>query len=403
MMNKESIKLNDMKIYSASSGKEYVEMLVPEGWTSTIDRYEDWYGGSPYMFVFRITNTSPDGDCSIAYYSPFSFVDDEMNEYSEGTVDENGDLHFTVCSLEEYLDSRVRQRLSDVEELTFIEHIPAPENDQRSREHYARSVEKYRKNDLMVVNFYYSRGTNVYTYRKDGRLHYFINTGVLEASDLMRWNVIEERLDEKQLLERYPDCCYDEDNDCYLYPDVHRCEWDVDQYLEMDCLEEDYDVALNDIFVPVSNSGVSILDDIWNEYVQLLRQSRNKETETSEEQTGSRIDPEEQRKIDAIWAEYRRWKSDLDYDTYRYVRDRQEQTGYILNSAHDHSEAVHDRMNRGWSDTFMGNGRFIDSLGREHVIHTTDNYAYRRGNVYVTTNSILDRPFDSEELIKKKY
>ena len=56
-----------------------------------------------------------------------------------------------------------------------------------------------------------------------------------------------------------------------------------------------------------------------------------------------------------------------------------------------------------WSDTFRGDTRFVDKYGDEHVIHTYDNYAYKNGDTYVTSDSPLDHGWDWEELEKKKY
>ena len=49
------------------------------------------------------------------------------------------------------------------------------------------------------------------------------------------------------------------------------------------------------------------------------------------------------------------------------------------------------------------NSSYTDRYGSEHVIHSTDKYAYRKGDTYVTSNHPLDYGYDWEELDKKKY
>ena len=56
-----------------------------------------------------------------------------------------------------------------------------------------------------------------------------------------------------------------------------------------------------------------------------------------------------------------------------------------------------------WGDVNQGNTRFVDRYGNEHVIHTYNNYAYKSGDTYVTSDSPLDHSYDWEELEKKKY
>ena len=55
------------------------------------------------------------------------------------------------------------------------------------------------------------------------------------------------------------------------------------------------------------------------------------------------------------------------------------------------------------NDAMMGYTRYTDRYGSEHVIHSTDRYAYRKSDTYVTGNSPLDYGYGWEELEKKKY
>ena len=400
-MEHKDIKLNKLTIYSASTGKNYVKMLVPEEWTSTIDRYENWYGGYCYPFVFKITNTSPTKDSYISYYSPFRFVDDYLNHKECGTIDENDYLHNDFVLLEDYLDIRVRQTLKDKQDITFIKHIPFSNNDKRCQESYDYHLKKAEERGLYLAGEYYSRGISIYSYKDNDTLHYFMISAFIDAQDFYEWHVVEDLLsiDIEKIDELYPGNVYDKENDCYLYPTMHRIEWEVGQLLEMDCLEADYPYAYDKIFALIAKDAVVIHDDVWNEIRQILedKKSNNEKKESVE------VDPEEQAKIDAIWAEYRDWKRNNDYQLYQSIRYTQERTNDILNESYHRSSEIHDRMNRGWSDTFMGNSRFVDRYGREHLIHTDNNYAYKRGNTYVTSNSPLDRPYDFEELKKKKY
>ena len=75
--------LNEKTIYSAVTGMEYVKMLIPEGWNSSIDRYEDYYAGKIFPYTFRVVNASPDKSCGIIYLSP----------ETKGKLLQDADLH----------------------------------------------------------------------------------------------------------------------------------------------------------------------------------------------------------------------------------------------------------------------------------------------------------------------
>ena len=75
----------------------------------------------------------------------------------------------------------------------------------------------------------------------------------------------------------------------------------------------------------------------------------------------------------------------------------------IRRSSYENTQKSQAKVREMWSDTFRGDTRFVDKYGDEHVIHTYDNYAYKNGDTYVTSDSPLDHGWDWEELEKKKY
>jgi hypothetical protein len=396
-MNHETIKLNELTIYSEKTGKQYVKMLVPEGWSSTIDRYEDAYGGYCMPDLFEITNNAPDGSSSIRYRSLTAYLDDELHPCPDGTVDETGQLHKRSISLEMYLEEDALKRLSGKQDLSFVRHIPFTSNEANTKKTYEKQFEKEKEKGRRLVDAYYARGISVYTYMQDGWKHYYLNSALLTSLYVVREKTIDATgLSEEDLLRLYPGCLYDEENDRYVQFIEQQIEWDVDQELGMDCLEEDYDFAYEQVFLPVVRHNVQICEDVWNDVRERMEK---KDTPVQKPE----VDEEEQRKIEAIWAEYRRWKAENDARIFDYVRNTQDEIAAIHNSSHEYSKKIHDKMNEQWSDTFRGDRRFVDGYGHEHVIHTDNHYAYKKGDTYVTSDSPLDKPFGFEELKKKKY
>lgn len=393
--------LNEKTIYSAVTGMEYVKMLIPEGWNSSIDRYEDYYAGKIFPYTFRVVNASPDKSCGIIYLSPETYTEDLMCLYTEGEIDKDGILHGEAVSVEEYLDRMVKDRYGNEEDFAFVEYIPDPGNDKRCREWYEKTVTEEEKKGNYLNSYYNELGTAIYRYKLNGTVRYHVATVFIEIKDIVRWDKIPDAsmYTEEELKKHYPDYRYDKDNDRYIYPSLHQYESYVDQCLEMDCPEEDYEFIYKEIYVPVINKGVSICKDVFDDFKRIVNAPKAKETEPAEKETN----PEEQREVEAILAQMKRDHEQADAQMYDYMRKTNDEIYNINQSAYRHTQNTFDRMNEGWSDTFRGDGRFIDSHGREHIIHTDNKYAFKRGNTYITSDNPLDRLYGFEELKKKKY
>ena len=90
-------------------------------------------------------------------------------------------------------------------------------------------------------------------------------------------------------------------------------------------------------------------------------------------------------------------------ELYDYVRKTQQEISDMRKDSYEKQKKAHDRVMEQWTDTIRGNTRFVDKQGNEHVIHTYNDYAFKKGDDYITSNSSLDHFSDWEELEKKKY
>ena len=90
-------------VYMKDSGKHYVKMLIPEGWSISITENRKQYGGSGHPFTFSILFTSPDRTATISYFSPRNYLDDRLHEYRDGQIDDYGNLMGPFETIDAYL------------------------------------------------------------------------------------------------------------------------------------------------------------------------------------------------------------------------------------------------------------------------------------------------------------
>ena len=100
-MEHKEIKLNKKTIYKTSDNVNYVEMLVPEEWSITIADNRDNYGGYSYPYTFKIKLRSPDKTALLTYFSPRNYLDNHLYRYTNGQIDDYGDLMRKFESIED--------------------------------------------------------------------------------------------------------------------------------------------------------------------------------------------------------------------------------------------------------------------------------------------------------------
>ena len=161
----------------------------------------------------------------------------------------------------------------------------------------------------------------------------------------------------------------------------------------IDCLEADYPELYKKAFLPLNNNAVNFTDELKADYrkrqdeldARVASQGEQKrEVEKSQREMHASHN-ESVRRNAKIWSDTQKEISQMQRDTYQKQQESNR------------------RINQGWSDVILGNSRFIDHYGNEHVLRTYDRYAYKRGDTYVTSDSPLDMPYDFEELKPKKW
>ena len=132
-MEHKEIKLNELVISGTEDKMDYVQMLVPEEWTSRIKTFKDSYGGSKYPYQFTIFHDSPDKTATIYYYSPVNFVDDHLKQFNDYEIDEYGNWLRAAREMPVVLDRSVLHRFRDYK-MERINHIPFSNNEKIYKE-----------------------------------------------------------------------------------------------------------------------------------------------------------------------------------------------------------------------------------------------------------------------------
>ena len=397
-MEHKEMKLNKMTIYGTVDKLNYVEMLVPEGWTSQINTY-DTYAGYSFPHTFTITNRSLDKTASIYYYSTRAYLDDHLHSFKDKSIDDYGNLMMHFMEAEQYLDSVANNAIGKYEDFGFVKQFDYTSNVQY--ENNKQEKLKQCKNNNEVLNwYYYKRIVRVYKYKYNNYERRRCYSILLEGTDTTRWNRVPNqemfRYDPFMLQSMqsvFPNFQLDNQTNSYVYTGSSETYWMVKQYLCMDCLERDFDYLYENAFIPVKNECVTICDDIWNLF--------NKEKEENKKKYAAiRADKKKASEIQRKANEERRQKNK---ELYEYVRNTQKQTHDMINDSYEKKRKSDAKIREMWSDTILDNTRFVDKYGDEHVVHTLDRHVYKKGDDYITSNSSLDLGYDWEELEKKKY
>jgi len=395
-MEHNEIKLNELQIYGGSDGLNYVEMLVPEGWSSTINVHKDSYGGQGRPYQFTVTHNSPDRTAALYFYSPLEYTDDHLRSFNDYETDDYGYLLRHFKDMQSVLDESVMRRFSKYD-MHFIKHIPYTNNAKNAETRKQKALDRLNKNGDTFSNHYYYGGINIYGYTNNGHKRIRMCSCIIEALDYCRWNYLPNNIDfsfigvDPTMI--YPNCRYDQQNRCYIYTTLYQTDWSYRQHIEMDVLEKDYEYAYSNIFLPVTNKGVTICQDIWDDY-------RREAEILSKKRAAIR---EDKKRAAEIKREADRKSRESRKELYDSIRRTQQETRDIINSSYENRKRSHDRVMEQWTDTIRGNTRFVDRDGNEHVIHTYNDYAFKKGDDYITSDSPLDHFSDWEELKKKKY
>ena len=399
-MEHKEVKLSKKTIYSKQSGINYVEMLVPENWNIGITNYKETYGGYSCPYTFRIKLSSPDNTVSLYFFSPRIYLDDHLMSYSNNQIDDYGNLLRKFESVEEYLGKWADNDLKDMADVKEKDKITYSNTRKLKAEHKEKALEKARKHEEQLDDFYYDRITRVYSYKYKDTERIRLFSGLIEAEKTSKFriipvpdNVMDRNFVIASMMSAFPDMRYNEKTGNYVRCSQSETSWSARCLFLFDCMAKDYEFAYKTIFSPVINQGVTICDDIWKDFERIKKENDARYQKIREEK----------REVARIQREANEARRKSNQETYDYLRKTQQEIHDIQKSAYENQRKTQNKVSEMWGDVNQGNTRFVDRDGREHVIHTYDNYAYKRGDTYVTSNSPWDHPYDFEELEKKKY
>lgn len=399
-MEHTEVKLSKKSVFSTNDGKHYVEMYIPEGWSINIKENRDIYGGYPYPYTFRVWYQSPDNTVRITYFSPRRYIDDHLLNFKNGQTDDYGNLLYVFEDLDRYLDNWARKDLKEFENVAYTGPIVASNMAQQEADRKKEAIKKATNKGRNLNWYYYKRMCRAYSYRYKGTERVRVYAGIIEAEDVSEWSPIPEMggfmMDpfmRMTMQSVFKDMHYDANKGAYVRLTLNETGWTARQLFTLDCKLEDYEFAYRNIFDPIRKNGVGICDDIWNDYRQMQKEIDAKKQRLREEK----------REVARIQREANEQSRQSRQELYDYVRKTQQETHDILNSSYENHRKSQAKVREMWGDVNQGNTRFVDKYGNEHVIHTYDNYAYKSGDTYVTSNDPLDHSYDWEELKKKKY
>ena len=323
-------------------------------------------------------------------------MDDHLKQFNDYEIDEYGNWLRAAREMPVVLDRSVLHRFRDYN-MERINHIPFSNNEKIYKERYQGYVDDVAKQGNSLNSYYYYGGINIYKYTNKNRERIRMASAIVDGYYYSRWQEVPQAymmsmmgVDPSYV---YPNYQYDQYSKKYVYTIMDQADWRFYCHLEMDVLKEDYEYAYKNIFLPVVNKGVVICDDIWQDF-------RKEKERMSKERAAIRQDRKEAARIQREADERRRQSNKELYD---YVRKTQQEISDMRKDSYEKQKKAHDRVMEQWTDTIRGNTRFVDKQGNEHVIHTYNDYAFKKGDDYITSNSSLDHFSDWEELEKKKY
>ena len=395
-MEHKEIKLNELEIFGTTDNLKYVQMLVPEGWTSRINTFKDAYGGSKYPYQFTIAHEPADKTAGVYYYSPVNYTDDHLRNFADYQVDDFGFKYRKIKDMPTILDESVLSRFKEYN-MQRIQHFPFASNDLISAQRHQGSItEAVRRGNAYNAHYYYG-GINIYAYKYNNRDRIRMASAIVDGLDYCHWQDVQSpyalSMTGVNPSVVYPNYRYDENKGHYVYTDIFQYDWNFYRHIEMDVLKEDYEYAYKNIFVPIINHGVKICDDIWQDF-------RKENERLSKQRAARREDKKQAQQIRKQMQDNARKARN---ETYDYIRKTQQEIAAMRKNSYEKQKQSHERVMEQWTDTIRGNTRFVDKHGDEHVLHTYDDYAYKKGDSYITSDSSLDHFSDYEELEKKKY
>ena len=410
-MSTDEIKLNKVTLKETDTGKDMVIMKVPEGWTSVVTTDRNSYRGNGQPFFVKVRLNSGDGRTSVWYLSGLHYRDDHMESHQDFTTDLYGNLYRKFLKVEDYIELLAKADLDDVTDLKFVRQTDWSSNAEEQEKLRRKRIDEL-TDPMQVVDRVYRKGAvREYSFQRNGYKRRRVYSAVIQGVEYAAWKEVPWAVtqyltdpfmqDIAQMgMRLYPNAQYDKTLRKWIYTTDYYTDWGIRQILIMDAPESEFDRSYKKVFLPLVNFGVGYTENLRAEADQMQAErssrDRKKRAEIEAIQRQKQAEADKQRAAEEE-------KRKRDQEAREKLRQTQNEIADIRRSMYENSQKTQAKVREMWTDTFRGDTRFVDKYGDEHVIHTYDNYAYKSGDRYVTSDSPLDHGWDWEELEKKKY
>lgn len=405
----DNYQLQEITVKEEGSGIPMIKMVLPGEWITSLHTDRKIYNGFGEPMNVRLQCSSKDRQSLITYNSNCHYCDSRLSQTVDFSTDLYGTLYRKFIPVKEFLERTVEKRLSKNDNIQFIRYEDWPANDDCLKDYQKWISETNRDPYTSVDNFYYRGGTIEYSFcTNNGTPYRCVCSAIVEAADyavvrsLPREIVgmLKDPLSGdigRMAMGGYRNAHYDENYGTWVYTANDYKDWYVSQMILMVMPEQQYADQYNSIYLPVVSYGAHYTPELQNEMDSLQASINRHNKETMD---AAFRKPGKNTASDYAEAERRRQS---DREAREKLRRTREETAAIQNSMYENRQRSDAKIREMRNDAMMGYTRYTDRYGSEHVIHSTDQYAYRKGDTYVTSSHPLDYGYDWEELDKKKY
>ncbi|MBR2577356.1 MAG: hypothetical protein IKE38_00335 [Erysipelotrichaceae bacterium] len=389
-------------------GREYIHAEQFEGFRYEVKRNDSRYNGYGFPFDFKINCWSEDETALLSYFCPLRYIDDDYylpdpdNEFKR---DDYGRIIRTFKTADEFIDnwmSDFKKQYVPTLVKKVYPTIDGQDQKERQQQEYDELV-KNKKRGETIDSHYHWAVIYTYAYEKQGTKRNKVVECEIKGTKKTLYMECDMRLYDPFSMDlfkmAYPKTVKGSDGSLWAPYNTYRI-WEVTHMIILDCMANEYEkyypAYFNELFTWESNWSPSLRKECETLQGQVSEKYRLKREQKAAEKA-------EQRKIDEINRKAREEKLARDKAFYDSIRKTTQETHDIINSSYENSRKAHDNAFEMWSDAFNDNTRFVDKHGNEHVIRTFDDYAYKSGDTYVTSDIDHGDLLDWERLEKKKY
>ncbi len=161
-----------------------ITMVVPDNFF--VNSYTDYnlYNGRGYPYGFSITADSPDKTCQLSYWSPILYLDDHMNQFVDGQMNDYGSLMHHYEPPEDIMENWAQGTLANCSNVRMVKQIDFSDNQRTQQEKGMKIQQDYARTGYRKLNWFVHKGfIREYAYTYDGYKRRRSLAMVVEATD----------------------------------------------------------------------------------------------------------------------------------------------------------------------------------------------------------------------------